>query len=182
MILSVILFFILTNIDAIKTGSIWSFTFNGVHLGGETLPGKHISLIFFLNYLLLIPLVFIFKRMWFFFSSLSEGKIFTPQNFQALRFTGLLIAITGFLKSIVNYVTINGFFSNIPQRDKSLVLRLSFSDPWNFMVKTYNVGDYSIGFSLLSGIGMIFTGLLIMFFAHLFKQALGLKEENDLTI
>lgn len=93
-----------------------------------------------------------------------------------------MILVIGVLKSIVNFLSVNGFFNFIQQGSQSLHIRLSVMDPWNFMIKTFDFGNYSIGYSLISEMGLIMTGLAILFFAHLFKQALLIKEENDLTI
>jgi len=181
-LLSIVVFLIIYFMDPRAKNILWSFTINGLILSMNNFLGNYHYFILFLNYLLMIPLIWIFKKMCVFFGFLSENIIFTTENFQILKSTGFILLITGLLKSFVNFLSVNGFFNYIQQSRQSLNLRLSFSDPWNFMVKTFDFGNYSIGYSLASEMGIIITGLSIIFFANLFKQALLIKEENDFTI
>ncbi len=92
------------------------------------------------------------------FKNFVDEKVFIQKNFISIRNTGLLIILSGISVSVMNFLN------------------------WNYIRDIIHSENVSIEFNIISEPELFITGGTILLFAHLFRMALKLQEENELTI
>jgi hypothetical protein len=125
-------------------------------------PGRSVTCIFALNLLLTLAItIFILNEMIALLNNLLQNKIFQRENALKLRRIALAM-IAGWAIMVILSILLTYLFQD----------SISLAD---YQFKFYHAGDNKFTSS-------IFSGLIILFIAEVFRIGTELKEENDLTI
>jgi hypothetical protein len=143
-------------------GEAQDFKIDGLITKSSFNPGRNVTCIFALNQLLTLAItIFILYEVIALLNNLLQNKIFLRENALKLRRIALAM-IAGWLLMIILSILLTFIF-----RDS-----ISLAD---YQFKFYHAGDNKFTSS-------IFSGLIILFIAEVFRIGTELKEENDLTI
>lgn len=178
----VLLFIFIFNYRNPESGNVYY----SIDLGGMDLTTEYkapiLPALFLIPILLFCILLFLIDRLRAFFGNLQNDKIFIEQNFLLLQQTSWLLILSGIIKSISNYVLWNHFLSIANPDTQSAVVSFSLSDPWEIVSQEALFGSIEMRYTLISEPGLIISGAALLFISHLFRVALSLQQENDLTI
>lgn len=151
-------------VDANVKPDGWDITFTTTDNGIQYFMAMRIVLT-------IVYLFIIFFTLRKFIHSFKHNLVFTIENIRRLQRIGMLILLIDPLRWVSNFIKtqwIEHYFEAL-QSTESIVYTLS----------------YKVGYALGSG-GFILhwtlTGLIILVIAQVFKQALALKEEQELTV
>lgn len=154
--------------NAIKDASVipdsWNLTF--------TTSG--LSIQYFMALAKLMTLIYLFMILYTlrkFIYSLKQDMVFALDNIKRLQRLGILLVLIDPLRLIVDFI-------------RSTWIKSYFDAFQNQESVGYTLG-YKVGYTLGSG-GFILqwtlTGLIVIVIAQVFKQALKIKEEHELTV
>lgn len=179
-----ILFLSLTRfikIDSENVNAIWSIGLNGLTITTDRTNPYPFILILLFSVLAFVCIALIYKLKNL-FNNMKKERVFVEENFSLLRTSGFLIIILGFAISLVNFINWNFLINEIVGIGGSIDISINLAEPWKIISRKMELDQFSMSYSLISEPELIITGLSILFFSHLFKKALELKAENDLTI
>lgn len=169
------------NINSDDANTIWSFALGGLTIQTDKSIPYPLTLMFLNFFLALFGIALIYKLKNL-FNNLKEEQVFIEDNFSLLRTSGLLLILLGFAISIVNFAHWNFLINEVGIIGHSFDVTINLAQPWNIISRKMDFDQYTMSLALISEQGLIIMGLSIVFFSHLFKKALELKAENDLTI
>lgn len=162
---------------------IWQYSFNGLSLSIENPEREYPLLYLMMNFLVAVPLILLCLKLWKLFGNFKKEEIFTEENFRTLQTTGLLIILSGLFMSLNNFINWNYFLSIAePPMPTHWIFRIDLTAPWRFLTRKADLSGFSLSYTLFSQAGTVFFGAAVLFFSHLFKKAILIKSENDLTI
>jgi hypothetical protein len=146
----------------ILQGEVQDFQIDGIIAKSSFNPGRIVTCLFAVNQLITLAITFyILIQLIAVLNNLLQNKIFQRENALKLRRIALAM-IAGWATMIILSILLTYLFHDT----------ISLAD---YQFKFYHAGDNKFTSS-------IFSGLIILFIAEVFRIGTELKEESDLTI